>query len=173
MGHVDVLLPRQRRRRRRDRGEHESDSHDNHDLHSDDGPGENADGFGSHCTPADRAANVFRGCRAWWNADGGFDLISACPPAIIENSWAWCNGYVPGTTTPSGDGVGPKSGSYGATTKPTRPSGRRHHPAGSDRDNRTARRRLSRCRLTDIPSSAGLVDRQSVRNRPCRPCVTR
>ena len=29
-----------------------SDSHDNYDLRSYDGPGENADGFGSHYTPA-------------------------------------------------------------------------------------------------------------------------
>nr|WP_165959808.1 right-handed parallel beta-helix repeat-containing protein [Nonomuraea longispora] len=63
-----------------------SDSHDNYDPNSSDGPGENADGFGAHYTPAGRPANVFRGCRAWWNADDGYDLISTYSPVTIENS---------------------------------------------------------------------------------------
>jgi hypothetical protein len=56
---------------------------------------------------------VFRGCRAWWNSDDGFDLISAYSPVTIESSWAWLNGYLPGTTTPSGNGNGFKAGGYG------------------------------------------------------------
>jgi hypothetical protein len=32
----------------------------------------------------------------------------------IENSWAWRNGYVPRTTTPSGNGAGFKVGGFGA-----------------------------------------------------------
>jgi hypothetical protein len=31
----------------------------------------------------------------------------------IENSWAWRNGYLPETTTASGDGNGFKAGGYG------------------------------------------------------------
>ncbi|PWK88419.1 parallel beta helix pectate lyase-like protein [Lentzea atacamensis] len=90
-----------------------SDSHDNYDLRSSNGAGESGDGFGSHYTPAGRPANVFRGCRAWWNADDGFDLISTYSPVLIENSWSWRNGYVPGTTTSAGNGAGFKMGGFG------------------------------------------------------------
>ena len=76
------------------------------DPNSSDGPGENADGFGAHYPPAGKATNVFRGCRAWWNADDGFDLISTYSPVTIESSWAWRNGYLPGTTTASGTSRG-------------------------------------------------------------------
>lgn len=90
-----------------------SDSHDNYDPLSSTGPGTNADGFGAHI-PAGRPGNVFRGNRAWWNADDGFDLINAYSPVTIENSWAWRSGYRPGTTTSSGgDGNGFKVGGYG------------------------------------------------------------
>jgi hypothetical protein len=61
-----------------------TDSHDNYDLRSSDGPGENADGFGSHYTPAGRPANVFRGSRAWWNADDGYDQHGQRPDAHPE-----------------------------------------------------------------------------------------
>jgi hypothetical protein len=94
-----------------------SDSHENYDLNSSDGPGENADGFGGHPS-ADQPGNVFRGCRAWWNSDDGFDLISAYSSVTIENSWAWLNGYVPGTTEGAGNGSGIKAGGYGAEYDP-------------------------------------------------------
>jgi len=80
-----------------------SDSHDNYDPDSSGGAGENADGFGAHIS-ASNPGNVFRGCRAWWNADDGFDLIRAYSSVTIEDSWAWRNGYIPGTTTGSGNG---------------------------------------------------------------------
>jgi hypothetical protein len=73
-----------------------SDSHDNHDPLSSDGAGENADGFGAHI-PANHPGNVFRGDRAWWNSDDGFDLINAYSSVTIENSWAWRNDYVDNT----------------------------------------------------------------------------
>jgi hypothetical protein len=89
-----------------------SDSHDNYDAHSSDGAGENADGFGAHIA-AGSPGNVFRGCRAWNNADDGFDLINAYSPVLIEGSWAWHNGYVKGTSTSAGNGNGFKAGGYG------------------------------------------------------------
>jgi hypothetical protein len=89
-----------------------SDSHDNYDPYSSDGAGENADGFGAHIS-ANHPGNVFRGCRAWWNSDDGFDLINAYSSVLIENSWAWRNGYLPETTTASGNGNGFKAGGYG------------------------------------------------------------
>jgi hypothetical protein len=89
-----------------------SDSHDNYDPYSSSGAGTNADGFGAHI-PAGHPGNVFRGCRAWWNSDDGFDLINAYSSVTIENSWAWRNGYLPETTTAGQDGNGFKAGGYG------------------------------------------------------------
>ncbi|WP_433187404.1 right-handed parallel beta-helix repeat-containing protein [Actinoallomurus sp. CA-150999] len=89
-----------------------SDSHDNYDLHTSNGAGESADGFGAHIS-AGHPGNVFRGCRAWWNSDDGFDLINAFSSVTIENSWAWRNGYVPETSTAAGNGNGFKAGGYG------------------------------------------------------------
>ncbi|SEG81111.1 Right handed beta helix region [Actinacidiphila yanglinensis] len=90
----------------------DSDSHDNYDANSSSGPGTNADGFGAHI-PAGNDGDVFRGDRSWNNSDDGFDLINALSPVTIESSWAWSNGYVPGTTTGAGDGNGFKAGGYG------------------------------------------------------------
>jgi hypothetical protein len=89
-----------------------TDAHDNYDLYTSNGAGESADGFGAHIS-ANHPGNVFRGCRAWWNSDDGFDLINAYSSVTIENSWAWRNGYVPGTTTGAGNGNGFKAGGYG------------------------------------------------------------
>ncbi|NUR28262.1 MAG: right-handed parallel beta-helix repeat-containing protein, partial [Catenulispora sp.] len=91
-----------------------SDSHDNYDPYSSSGAGQNADGFGAHIS-AGHPGNVFRGDRAWWNSDDGFDLINAFSSVTIENSWTWRNGYLPETTTPapSGNGNGFKAGGYG------------------------------------------------------------
>jgi hypothetical protein len=94
------------------------DSHDNYDQYSSsngtsaNAPGENADGFGCHAGAAD-TGNVFRGCRAWWNTDDGWDFIQAQAPVLVEGCQAWLNGYLPGTTTASGNGNGFKAGGYG------------------------------------------------------------
>ena len=88
-----------------------SDSHDNYDSRSSNGAGESGDGFGAHYMPAGSASNVFRGCRAWNNSDDGFDLIDAYAPVLIDSSWAFKNGYVPGSTTAAGNGNGFKAGS--------------------------------------------------------------
>jgi MYXO-CTERM domain-containing protein len=89
------------------------DSHDNLDELTSNGAGESADGFGCHVS-AGEAGNVFRGCRAWWNADDGYDFINAFAACTVENSWAWYNGYRPGTLTGIGNGNGFKAGGYGA-----------------------------------------------------------
>jgi hypothetical protein len=99
------------------------DSHDNFDPNSSTGPGTNADGFGCHIG-ASGTGNVFRGCRSWYNSDDGYDFIQAQVPVLIENSWAFYNGYLAGTTTASGgDGNGFKGGGYGSppTHVPTTP----------------------------------------------------
>jgi len=157
-----------------------SDSHHNYDLRSSDGPGENADGFGSHYTPAGRAANVFRGCRSWWNADDGFDLISTYSPVLIENSWAWRNGYVPGTTTPSGNGAGFKVGGFGAEYEANAPKHTvrfsvaflnkaagfysNHHPVANDYFSNTGFSNDPNFNLRGIDSRGAAVGRGNLRN---------
>lgn len=157
-----------------------SDSHHNYDLRSSDGPGENADGFGAHYTPVGRAANVFRGCRAWWNADDGYDLISTYSPVIIEKSWAWRNGYVPGTTTPSGNGAGFKAGGYGAEWEANAPKHTvrfsvaflnkaagfyaNHHPVANDFFNNTGYGNHPNFNLRGIDSRGNAVGRGNLRN---------
>jgi hypothetical protein len=89
------------------------DSHHNFDELTSNGAGESADGFGAHTNATGTAGNVFRGCRAWWNTDDGYDCITNTETAIFENCWAWLNGYKPGTTTAIGNGNGFKLGGYG------------------------------------------------------------
>jgi len=87
------------------------DSHDNYDPMTSNGAGQSADGFGAH---EGGSGNVFRGCRAWWNSDDGYDLIHAQEAVTIENCWAWYSGYLPGTMTrtAAGNGNGIKGGGF-------------------------------------------------------------
>jgi hypothetical protein len=84
------------------------DSHHNYDPLEDGG---NGDGFGCHSTGGN---NVIRGCRGYWNSDDGYDFINAPGTCIVENSWAFRNGYVPDTNTGAGNGAGFKSGGFGS-----------------------------------------------------------
>lgn len=88
------------------------DSHDNYDPTSNQGEGQNADGFGYHYQTSGKIS-IYRGCRAWWNSDDGWDFISQEVPVIIENSFAMGNGLAKyGTYKPSsGNGNGFKAGS--------------------------------------------------------------
>ena len=61
------------------------DSHDNYDRTAVQGDGQNADGFGVHYQTTG-PSTIIRGCRAWWNSDDGYDLISQEVPVTIENS---------------------------------------------------------------------------------------
>jgi hypothetical protein len=90
------------------------DAYRNHDYTSEDGKGGNVDGFGCH--PAKGAIdNVFRGCRAWFNSDDGYDCISSHESVVFENCWAMYNGYSPKFKA-LGDGNGFKAGGYGAAS---------------------------------------------------------
>ncbi|MBN1760527.1 MAG: right-handed parallel beta-helix repeat-containing protein [Chitinispirillaceae bacterium] len=86
------------------------DSHDNYDPYSHQGNGENADGFGVHYQTTGKST-VFRGCRAWWNSDDGYDFISQEVPVIVENCYAMGGGYVKSGTGTAGNGNGFKIGS--------------------------------------------------------------
>ncbi|MEY2868095.1 MAG: hypothetical protein RIR01_513 [Bacteroidota bacterium] len=92
------------------------DAYNNWDSVSEGGKGGNTDGFGCHLKKGD-VNNVFRGCRAWFNSDDGFDLINNAEPVVIENCWAFYNGYSPGFIGRA-DGNGFKAGGYGKGKRP-------------------------------------------------------
>jgi hypothetical protein len=87
------------------------DAYRNYDHTSGNKRGGNVDGFGFH-VPKGSVNNVFRGCRAWFNSDDGFDLISTREPVLIENCWAFYNGFGPEFER-LGDGNGFKLGGFG------------------------------------------------------------
>jgi hypothetical protein len=83
------------------------DSHDNYDVAK---GGEDGDGFGIHYQQTKGDTIVIRGCRAWNNADDGYDLFKQPYPVIIENSWAYGNGYFSDGKPTGGNGSGFKMG---------------------------------------------------------------
>ncbi len=89
------------------------DAYNNYDSVSENGSGGNTDGFGCHA-PKGHKNNVFRGCRAWFNSDDGYDCISSGEPVLFDNCWAFYNGYSKGFVS-RGDGNGIKAGGYGST----------------------------------------------------------
>ncbi|RYD30683.1 MAG: hypothetical protein EOP87_16200, partial [Verrucomicrobiaceae bacterium] len=96
------------------------DAYRNYDFTSEKGRGGNVDGFGFHVGRGS-TGNVFRGCRAWLNSDDGFDLISTQESLLIENCWAFYNGFDPSFKV-LGDGNGFKLGGYGARPEGELPS---------------------------------------------------
>jgi hypothetical protein len=89
------------------------DAWNNWDYTSEGGRGGNVDGFGCHPDKGS-TGNVFRGCRAWFNSDDGFDCINAHESVTFENCWAFYNGFSPEFKRRA-DGNGFKGGGYGAT----------------------------------------------------------
>ncbi len=82
------------------------DSHDNYDAAN---QGENADGFAAKLYIG--PGNVFRGCRAWNNADDGWDFFASDDAVIVEDCWAMSNGKIgPAQNNTNGDGNGFKLG---------------------------------------------------------------
>ena len=78
------------------------------------------DGFGFH-VPRGSTGNVFRGCRAWFNSDDGYDLINTCEPVLIENCCTFYNGFDL-SFKPLGDGNGFKLGGYGTWSESQLPA---------------------------------------------------
>ena len=70
--------------------------------------GENADGFAAKLRIG--PGNVFRGCRAWNNADDGWDFFASDDVVTIDNCWAFLNGKVVSGSNTAGDGNGFKLG---------------------------------------------------------------
>ncbi|MDD4970402.1 MAG: right-handed parallel beta-helix repeat-containing protein [Paludibacter sp.] len=87
------------------------DAYRNWDYTSEGGRGGNADGFGCHPQPEGKG-NIFRGCRAWFNSDDGYDCIRSYESVTFDHCWAFYNGY--STDFKSlGDGNGFKAGGWG------------------------------------------------------------
>jgi hypothetical protein len=123
------------------------DSYDNWDGATN---GENADGFAAKLRIG--AGNVFRGCRAYNNADDGYDLYAADDVVLIEDSWATLNGTTSRGSSPSGDGNGFKlggepngTGQGGARHVVTRASGFDNQSCGFTRNNNPDAPVLSEC----------------------------
>ena len=134
------------------------DAWNNWDHTSEDGKGGNVDGFGCH-PPKGSTGNVFRGCRAWFNSDDGYDCIGARESVTFEHCWALYSG-LSAKGDKLGDGNGFKAGGYGSLAANRLPdpiprhtvrfcvavgnkaSGfyANHHPGGSDWFNNTAYR---------------------------------
>jgi hypothetical protein len=89
------------------------DAYRNWDFTSEGGRGGNSDGFGAH-PAAGAKGNVFRGCRAWFNSDDGYDCITAAESVKFENCWAFYNGFSEGFIK-RGDGNGFKAGGHAGT----------------------------------------------------------
>ena len=147
------------------------DAWNNWDTTSEDGRGGNVDGFGCHPSKGS-TGNVFRGCRAWFNSDDGYDCISAHEAVTFENCWAFYNGLSPKFER-AGDGNGFKAGGYGSLSADMLPrtiprhvvryclavgnkaSGfyANHHPGGGDWFHNTGYRNGTNfnflCRLAD------------------------
>jgi len=87
------------------------DAYRNFDYFSENGRGGNTDGFGCH-PAAGSSGNIFRGCRAWFNSDDGYDVINSHESTTFDHCWAFYNGYAPDFTS-EGDGNGFKGGGYG------------------------------------------------------------
>jgi hypothetical protein len=82
------------------------DSYANYDQEN---QGENADGFAAKLYIG--KGNVFRGCRAWNNADDGWDLFASDDVVEIDGCWAISNGKLSGSqNNTNGDGNGFKLG---------------------------------------------------------------
>jgi len=90
------------------------DAYKNWDYTSENKLGGDVDGFGNHPLSAAHTNNIFRGCRAWFNSDDGYDCISAHTPTTFENCWAFYNGYSSSFGSLA-DGNGFKAGGYGTT----------------------------------------------------------
>jgi hypothetical protein len=69
---------------------------------------EDADGFAAKLDIG--PGNEFHGCRSWNNSDDGWDLFEADDLVVIDNCWAFYNGYLPQGNPSAGDGNGFKLG---------------------------------------------------------------
>ena len=122
--------------------------------------GENADGFAAKLQIG--PGNVFRGCRAWNNADDGWDFFAANDVVVIDNCWAFLNGKtLSGKNNPQGDGNGFKLGGKpdpsnpaqgGAVHQVTHSSAFENLKCGFVRNNNPSKPTLSNCAARSNPT---------------------
>jgi len=74
-------------------------------------PGSNSDGLATAYMSGTSTTTIIEGCRFWNNGDDGCDNFENLGMVTIKNCWSWHNGYVYGSGTNAGDGVGFKLGS--------------------------------------------------------------
>ena len=87
------------------------DAYQNWDSVSENGKGGNTDGFGCHVSKGDKG-NIFKGCRAWFNSDDGFDCLNSDETVLFDHCWAFYNGFSSDFKSRA-DGNGFKAGGYG------------------------------------------------------------
>ncbi|MBS1611158.1 MAG: hypothetical protein JSS70_20880, partial [Bacteroidetes bacterium] len=73
-------------------------------------PYNGSNGFSSTGGQPSSVSITFRGCRAWWCCDDGYDVFNNDGNITFDNCWSFWNGYIPGTFTSAGDGDGFKLG---------------------------------------------------------------
>lgn len=86
----------------------------------------NSDGFGRWANNA--TGTIYRGCRAWWCSDDGYDMIDTKGTVTFDHCWSFWNGMKPGVYPPVhvsgsetyGDGNGFKMGGTQSTGGLTR-----------------------------------------------------
>jgi hypothetical protein len=115
--------------------------------------GENADGFAAKERIG--PGNEFRGCRAWNNADDGWDFYAANDVVVVDSSWAFLNGVITGAN-PNGDGNGFKLGGEpdgadqgGAVHRLTNVAAFENKKCGYTRNNNPSNPTLSDCGTGD------------------------
>jgi hypothetical protein len=88
------------------------DAHDMDDPYTNGPTGahNNSDGFSRTGDDNTSTNTIYRGCRAWWCSDDGWDCFNTNGLIIYDGCWAFWNGYLPGTTQRGGDGNGFKMG---------------------------------------------------------------
>lgn len=78
----------------------------------------NSDGFGRWNPDNGSTNTIYKGCRAWWCSDDGWDMFNSPGTVTLSNCWGFWNGYKPGSYPPVhvsgsetyGDGNGFKLG---------------------------------------------------------------
>lgn len=70
----------------------------------------NGDGLDISTITDTNAVNYITKCRAWWNADDGFDFFNNDGLVVVDSCLSFRNGYQHGTYSVAGDGNGYKLG---------------------------------------------------------------
>ncbi|MEK7781436.1 MAG: immunoglobulin domain-containing protein [Verrucomicrobiota bacterium] len=101
--------------------------------------GQDADGFSAKWNLG--PGNEFRGCRAWWNSDDGWDLWMGTSVVVLDQCWAFYNGtnyWNNPAFTGNGNGFKLGGNYVGAPHRLVRSVAFRNEAHGVDQNNNTA-----------------------------------